>query len=68
MKKKLNRVLKLNKETLRTLSSGNLGGIQGGATITCNFTCDVSCNSGCQTNTCESCRICPTDRCTQFNC
>jgi len=51
-KKKLNRVLKLSKETLRTLTGPALRDVHGGQTGTiCSGV----------TDTCETCRHCPTD-------
>jgi hypothetical protein len=43
MEKKRNRVLKLNKETLRTLNSHVLGDVQGGVPTAI---CSVKCPSG----------------------
>ena len=39
MKKKLNRVLKLSKETLRTLNENVMGDAQGGLTPACTIRC-----------------------------
>jgi hypothetical protein len=39
MKKKVNRALKLSKETLRSLNEHTLGDAQGGATVGCTIKC-----------------------------
>jgi hypothetical protein len=56
MRKKLNRKLALSKETLRTLSLGEVYIVKGAQTGT-----------GCSnpTDTCESCIHCPSDLCTR---
>ena len=61
MKKKLNhRVLKLNKETLRTLDAHELNAHGGQTGSICSGETDVTCY--------ESCLHCPTDPCTRIGC
>jgi hypothetical protein len=60
--KKKHRKLRLNRETLRELESGDLRGVAGGATenpTRCdpNSNC-VTCDACTETRTCDTCRPC----------
>lgn len=60
MQKKRNRILKLSKETLRTLDENTLGNAQGGATAICTVKCPSGTICSCpQTEiSCDSCVRC----------